>query len=163
MRQNSVGALPIRLDSTTSPAGSRTTTCERLRCRSTPTYTMTGPPSCRLPEADATSRPSTAAEARSFMASTRGHVVTAMVSHQVPVDHVGELALERAAGLLGGLGLAQLTLVVDLSWAGVADLADRDEMQGSGELPVAAPVQPVAAHIPAGGFDGGVPVELAKW
>src|SRR5215212_6430572 len=87
--------------------------------------------------------------------STPGYVVTAMVSHQVPVDHVGELPLERAAGLLGRLGLAQLALVVDLSWARVADLADRDEMQGSVELPVAAPVQPMAAHIPAGGFDGG--------
>src|SRR5215203_6332189 len=87
--------------------------------------------------------------------STRGYVVTAVVSYQVPVDHVGELALERAAGLLGRLGLAQLALVVDLSWAGVADLADRDDMQGSVELPVASPVQPMAAHIPAGGFDGG--------
>src|ERR1044072_5593059 len=47
----------MRLDNTTAPVGSRATTCERLRCRSTPTYTMTGPPSCRLPEADATSRP----------------------------------------------------------------------------------------------------------
>jgi hypothetical protein len=90
--------------------------------------------------------------------STRGHVVTAMVSYQVPVDHIGELALERATGLLGGLGLAQLALVVDLSWAGVADLADRDDVQGSVELPVASPVQPMAAHIPAGGFDGAVPV-----
>src|SRR5512133_975457 len=87
--------------------------------------------------------------------STRGRVSAAMVSHQVPVDHVGELPLERAAGLLGRLGLAQLALVVDLAWAGVADLADRDEVQGSVELPVASPVQPMAAHIPAGGFDGG--------
>ena len=78
-----------------------------------------------------------------------------MVSYQVPVDHVGELALERAAGLLGRLGLAQLALVVGLPWAGVADLADRDEVQGSGELPIASPVQPMAAHLPAGGFDGG--------
>jgi hypothetical protein len=67
--------------------------------------------------------------------------VTAMVSYQVPVDHIGELALERAAGLLGGLGLAQLALVVDLSWAGVADLAYRDDVQGSVALPVASPVQ----------------------
>jgi hypothetical protein len=88
--------------------------------------------------------------------STRGRVSVAMVSHQVPVDHVGELALERAAGLLGGLGLAQLALVVDLSWAGVADLADRDEVQGGVELPVAAPVQPMAAHITAGGFEPAV-------
>src|SRR5919108_5288811 len=78
-----------------------------------------------------------------------------MVSYQVPVDHVGELALEGAAGFLGRLGLAQLALVVDLPGAGVADLADRDEVQGSVELPVAAPVQPMAAHIPTGGFDGG--------
>ena len=66
-----------------------------------------------------------------------GRVSAAMVSYQVPVDHVGEVPFERAAGLLGRLGLAQLALVVDLSWAGVADLADRDEMQGSVELPVA--------------------------
>src|SRR5918993_478770 len=87
--------------------------------------------------------------------STRGCVSAVMVSYQGPVDHGGELALERAAGLLGGLGLAQLVLGVDLSWAGVTDLADRDDMQGSVELPVASAVQPMAAHIPAGGFDGG--------
>src|SRR4030095_5180511 len=57
MRRTSAGALPMRLDSTTSPAGSRATMCERLRCRSTPTYTMTGPPSCRLAKAAATPRP----------------------------------------------------------------------------------------------------------
>src|SRR5512132_628131 len=87
--------------------------------------------------------------------STRGPVSPAMVSQQVPGDHVGGLPLERAAGRLGRLGLAQLALGVDRSWAGVADLADRDEMQGSVELPLASPVQPMAAHIPAGGFDGG--------
>jgi hypothetical protein len=37
-----------------------------------------------------------------------GHVVTAMVSYQVPLDHIGELALERAAGLLGVLAWRSL-------------------------------------------------------
>src|SRR5918994_3489656 len=87
--------------------------------------------------------------------STRGRVSVAMVSHQVPVDHVGELPLERPAGLLGRLGLAQLALVVDLPWAGVADLADRDQVQGGVELAVAAPVQPMPADIAAGGLDRG--------
>jgi hypothetical protein len=77
-----------------------------------------------------------------------------MVGYQVPLDHIGEPALERAAGLLGRRGPALLGLVVDLPWAGVADLAARDHVQGTVELPVAAPVQPMAAHLPAGGFDG---------
>jgi hypothetical protein len=67
-------ALPIRRDSTTSPAGSRATTCERLRCsppRPTPCQGL-GPVACprrTLPHAL-----STGAEAHSLMTSRRrGH------------------------------------------------------------------------------------------
>jgi hypothetical protein len=82
----------------------------------------------------------------------------AVVGDQVAVDDVGEVPLQASAGLLGGLGLGQLALVEGLSWAGVADLADRDQVQGGVELAVATPVQPMPADVAAGGLDGAVPV-----
>src|SRR5215217_7881340 len=69
---------------------------------------------------------------------------------------------QASGGLLGSLGLGQLGLVEGLPWAGVADLADRDQVQGGGELAV-APVQAIAAHVAAGASMGAVPVELATW
>ena len=78
-----------------------------------------------------------------------------MIGEQVTVDDVGELPFEAAAGFLGSLGFDQLALVVGLPWAGVADLADRDQVQGGIELAVAGPVQPMAANITAGGLDRG--------
>ena len=79
----------------------------------------------------------------------------AVIGDQVAVDDVGEVPLEAAAGFLGGFGLGELALVEGLPWADVSDLADRDQVQGGVELAVAAPVQPMAAHVAAGGLDGG--------
>ncbi len=78
-----------------------------------------------------------------------------MIGDQVAVDDVGQLPFEAAAGLLGRLGLGDLALVVRLSGTGVADLADRDQVQGGVELAVATPVQPMPAQIAAGGLDRG--------
>jgi hypothetical protein len=79
------------------------------------------------------------------------------------MDDVGQVPFQAPAGLLRGLRLGKLALVVDLTWAGVTDLADGDEVQGGVELAVAAPVQPMATDIAAGASMGAVPVELAKW
>ena len=46
-----IGSLTNRRESSCSPCSSTTATCERLRCRSIPTYTMRGPPS--VPEHNA--------------------------------------------------------------------------------------------------------------
>ena len=79
----------------------------------------------------------------------------AVIGDQVAVDDVGEVPLEASAGFLGGLGLGEFASVVGLPWAGVADLADGDEVQGGVELAVAAPVQAMAADGAAGGLDRG--------
>jgi hypothetical protein len=71
------------------------------------------------------------------------------------VDDVGEVPLQAPAGFLGSLGLRQLASVVTLAGAGVADLADRDQVQGGVELAVATPVQPMATDIAAAGLDRG--------
>jgi hypothetical protein len=73
-----------------------------------------------------------------------------VIGGQVAVDDVGQVPLEAAAGLLGRLGLGDLALVVRLSGTGVADL-----VQGSVELAVATPMQPMPAQIAAGGFNRG--------
>ena len=65
----------------------------------------------------------------------------AVIRAQVAVDHVGEMPLQAPAGFLGSLGFDQLAPVVGLPWAGVADLADRDQVQGTVELPVTRAVQ----------------------
>jgi hypothetical protein len=82
----------------------------------------------------------------------------AVIGDQVAVDDVGEVAFEAPPGFLGGLGFSEFAPVVGLPGAGVADLADRDQMQGGVELAVTASVQPMAADIAAGGLDGAVPV-----
>lgn len=64
-----------------------------------------------------------------------------MVGDEMGMDDVGQVSFEAAAGFLGGLGLVEFASVVGLAGAGIADLADGDEMQGTVELAVAAPVQ----------------------
>jgi hypothetical protein len=53
-----------------------------------------------------------------------------VIGDQVAVDDVGEVPLQAPGGLLGGLGLGQLSSVIDLARTGVADLADSDEVGG---------------------------------
>jgi hypothetical protein len=74
------------------------------------------------------------------------------------MDDVGQVPFQAPAGFLGGLGLAEFAPVVGLPWAGVADLADRDQVQGGVELAVAAPVQAMSADIPLEASTGAVPV-----
>jgi hypothetical protein len=58
-----------------------------------------------------------------------------VVGDEVGMDDVGQVAFQAAAGLVGGLGLGEFASVVGLAGAGVADLADGDEVQGGvGEL-----------------------------
>ena len=73
-----------------------------------------------------------------------------MVSDEMGMNDVGEVPLQAPAGFLRGLGLGELALVVGLLGTGVADLADRDQVQGGVELAVATPVQPMPAHIATG-------------
>ena len=60
----------------------------------------------------------------------------AVIGDQVAVDDVGEMSFQAPTGLLRGLGLAEFAPVVGLPGAGVADLADRDQVQGGVELAV---------------------------
>jgi hypothetical protein len=64
-----------------------------------------------------------------------------VIGDEMGMDDVGELPFQAPAGLLRGLGLVKFASVVDLPWAGVADLADRDQVQGTVELPVTRAVQ----------------------
>lgn len=68
-----------------------------------------------------------------------------MVGEQPLVDHVGQLPFQAAAGLGGGLGSGELALVVVAAGAGVAGLADGDDVHGGVELAVAGAGEPVPA------------------
>jgi hypothetical protein len=70
--------------------------------------------------------------------STRGGS-TSVVGDEMGMDDVGEVPFQAPAGLLRGLGLSEFASVVGLPGAGVADLADGDQVQGGVELAVAAP------------------------
>jgi hypothetical protein len=70
-------------------------------------------------------------------------VSTVVIGDQMPMDDVGQVALECASSLLGSLGVGQFALVVGLAGARVADLADRDDVQGGVELAVAGPIEGV--------------------
>jgi hypothetical protein len=80
------------------------------------------------------------------------------VGQDASVDDVGQPALERPAGLGGGLALAELAQVVAAPRSRVAGLADRDGVEGGVELAVAAGVEPVALLVAAGGVTGAVAV-----
>jgi len=110
-------ALPIRRDNSTAPAGSRATTGERLRCRSTPTKHHDRASVLSLAQRRTLCHArSTGAEARSFMAST-GPRAVAVVSDQVAVDDIGEVPLQASAGSSGVLAWARGVLAwASLGW-----------------------------------------------
>jgi hypothetical protein len=61
------------------------------------------------------------------------------VAVQLPVDGVADLAFERAQGFFLGLALGDLAVEVGATvGVGLADLADRREMQGVVQPSVAA-------------------------
>jgi hypothetical protein len=62
--------------------------------------------------------------------------LTSVVGDEMGMDDVGQVAFEAPAGFFRGLGLSKLALVVHLPWAGIADLADGDQVQGGVELAV---------------------------
>ena len=82
----------------------------------------------------------------------------ALIGGQVAVDDVGEVPLEAATGLLGGLGLVEFAPVVGLAGAGIADLADGDEMQGGVELAVAPRFSRCRRTSPLEASTGAVPL-----
>jgi len=65
------------------------------------------------------------------------------------------VSFEGSACFAGGLALGDLLRVVVAARAGVALLGDRDAVQSTVELAVAAPGQPVPLDLPGGGFDRG--------
>jgi len=66
--------------------------------------------------------------------------LTLGVEDQVPVDRVGDLALQGADGVLLGLARGHLLLQVDPTLGlGLTDLADSHHVDGVVELPVPAP------------------------
>ena len=85
-------------------------------------------------------------------------MVPLLIGQDAPVDDIGEAPLERSAGLGGGLAFAQLAQVVAAAGSGVAGLADRDGVQGSVELAVAAGVEPVALLVALEASRGAVAV-----
>ena len=64
-----------------------------------------------------------------------------MIGDEMGMDDVGELPFQAPAGLLRRLGLGEFAPVIGLPGAGITDLADRDEVQGTVELPVTRAVQ----------------------
>jgi hypothetical protein len=90
--------------------------------------------------------------------SSGGWLVSALVGQDAPVDDVGQAPLQGSAGLGWGLALAQLAQVIAAPGSRLAGLADRDGVQGSVELAVAAGVEPVALLVAAGGIQGAVGV-----
>src|SRR5947209_13778461 len=70
------------------------------------------------------------------------------------IHAVGELALESADGLLGGLALGDLAVVVGPALAVVAELTDSGDVQGVVDLAVATRVQPITLSPPRGRLDG---------
>jgi hypothetical protein len=70
-----------------------------------------------------------------------------VVGEHAPVDHVGQLPLERPDGLEGLLALGEFAVVVVPAGAVVADLGDRGGVDDLVELAVAAPVEPVTVVV----------------
>ena len=85
-----------------------------------------------------------------------------MVVGEAAVDRVGEPPFECSTGLLRRLGLGEFFQVVVAAWAGVADLVDRDDMDGGVELAVAASAESVPGLVAAGGVDGCGAVEAGE-
>jgi hypothetical protein len=86
-----------------------------------------------------------------------------VVVGEVAVDDVGEPSFQRSAGFLGGLRFSEFLQVIVAPGPGMADLVDRDEVNGSVELPVPSPAESVPGLVAAGGLDRGGALKLAKW
>src|SRR5664280_2734035 len=72
---------------------------------------------------------------------------------ELVVDLAGEVALEAAQDLLGGLAFGEPALHVGLGRLVVAQSGDHGPMQGGIGLPVAAAVEPVPGGLARGGRD----------
>jgi hypothetical protein len=85
-----------------------------------------------------------------------------VVVGEVAVDDVGEPSFQRSAGFLGGLRFSEFLQVIVAPGPGMADLVDRDEVNGSVELPVPSPAESVPGLVAAGGLDRGGAVEAGE-
>ena len=65
------------------------------------------------------------------------------VSDEVPIDDVGEPTLQRSNCFLGRFALGDFAVVKRATEGVVAELGDRDDVDGPVQLPVASRVQPV--------------------
>ena len=72
-----------------------------------------------------------------------------LILSEVAVDRVAEPAFQRPSSLGRGLRLGDLALVELPARTVGADLADGDEVQGTVELTVAGPGEPVTALLEA--------------
>jgi hypothetical protein len=85
------------------------------------------------------------------------------VGDELPADGIGESSFQAAQGLHWRLGFGELAAVVGPAFGVVADLHDGGDVQQVVQSPVPGAGQPVSDLVSAGGVQGAVPVQDAKW
>lgn len=87
-----------------------------------------------------------------------------VVIEEMAIDHIGELPLEAALGLLGGFELGDLAVVVLASGSAIASLDDGCGVESGVELAIPSAVQPMTANVATRSLDwcrAGVAGEMA--
>ena len=85
-----------------------------------------------------------------------------MVAGEASVDDVRQPSFQCSTRLFWSLGLGKFLPVVVAAGTGVADLVDRDHVNGGVELTIASPTEPVPRLFAAGGVDGRGAVEAGE-
>jgi hypothetical protein len=86
--------------------------------------------------------------------SREGGELALSVAKELPIDHIGEPALEAAEGLLLGVAFGPLAEIVSATGGVAAGLARGHDVQGVVQLSIPRTGQSVSDDLPTGGFDG---------